>query len=102
MRKTLKVVPVYAADATPVDPPIREISPKEADEMVDAGVAISLKGRAIRLRKTRASSLSRSPGERAMERYVDGKHSGRDLAAVNAVEGWGPKAYVEAVRTTQF
>jgi hypothetical protein len=60
MRKNLKVVPVYAANATPLDPPIDEISPKEADELVDAGVAISLKGRAIRLRRgavLRAGSL---------------------------------------------
>ena len=39
MRKNLKVVPVFLPDATPSDPPIREISAERADEMVAAGVA---------------------------------------------------------------
>jgi hypothetical protein len=60
VRKNLSSIPVYASDATPSDAPIYEISPGEADELVDAGVAISLRGRAIRLRRgavLRAGSL---------------------------------------------
>jgi hypothetical protein len=102
LRKNLTVVPVYAADACPGDQPIEFISPAEADLRVASGAAISLKGRAIRTRKPRSSNASRSPGERAMERYLAAKLSGRDPGAINAIEIWGRQQYVEAVRTVSF
>jgi hypothetical protein len=102
MRKNLTIIPVYAADARPGDRPIDFISPAEADLRVASGAAISLKGRAIRTRKPRSSNASRSPGARAIHRYVEAKLSGRNSEAINAIEIWGRQQYVEAVRVVSF
>jgi hypothetical protein len=92
MRKNLQQIPVYAADATPSDPPIDWITPQDADERVRAGSAISLKGRAIRMRKERPGTcLSRSPGHELIHRYAEAKNSGQDQAVINACESWAGK-----------
>jgi hypothetical protein len=103
LRKNLTAIPVFNWDLTPASP--ANISAKEADRLVALGTAISLKGKAIRLRKPGFDFSSRSPGDTVMTRYVEAKLSGRDPAAVNAVESWGPgkvKHFVETVRTVQI
>jgi hypothetical protein len=97
MRKNLQQIPVYAADAIPSDPPIDWITPAEADKLVDAGGAISVKGRAIRLRKQRcnyspggrAIGISANPSGRLTERYAEAQDSSRDPAVIAVMDGVG-------------
>jgi hypothetical protein len=47
--KKLTIIPVFAPGKNPTATPIKYITPAAADDLVKRGLALSLKGRAIRL-----------------------------------------------------
>lgn len=94
MRPKLTSIPVFGPDQGPNEIPIDHVSPQDADQRVACGVALSLRGRAIRmLRQTtmpRLRDLTAKPNHRLIVRYVEARNSNQDQRAVAAVQAWAP------------
>ena len=94
MRPKLNSIPVFGPDRIPNELPIEYIAPDEADLRVFAGLALSLRGKAIRMlrqpRLWKPRDLSAKPDHRLTMRYAEALRSGLDQRAVAAVEAWAP------------
>jgi hypothetical protein len=85
VRKNLTIVPVFAPGKSPTATPISYITPDAADDLVKRGLALSLKGRSIRLLARARISPFRQLAERNSEakRVGNDPSNPRDMAAAD-------------------